>query len=87
MSDEKKRVLELAERYVCPGRVHTLAALGVDLVIGRREGYRIWDLDGRELLDYHLNGGVYRCSSTSALRSCVSTAPTRWIILPGPIRR
>lgn len=59
MNDEKKRVLELAERYVCPGRVRTLAALGVDLVVGRREGYRIWDLDGRELLDLHLNGGVY----------------------------
>jgi acetylornithine/succinyldiaminopimelate/putrescine aminotransferase len=59
MSEEKRRVLELAERYVCPGRVRTFRALGVDLVIGRREGYRIWDLDGRELLDLHLNGGVF----------------------------
>jgi len=59
MSEEKRRVLDLAERYVCPGRVRTFRALGVDLVIGRREGYRIWDLDGRELLDLHLNGGVF----------------------------
>ncbi len=59
MSEEKRRVLELAERYVCPGRVRTFRALGVDLVIGRREGYRIWDLDGRELIDLHLNGGVF----------------------------
>jgi acetylornithine/succinyldiaminopimelate/putrescine aminotransferase len=59
MSDAKQRVLELAARYVCPGRVRTFQALGVDLIIGRREGYRIWDIDGRELLDYHLNGGVY----------------------------
>ena len=28
-------------------------------MIGRRRGYRIWDLGGRELLDLHLNGGVY----------------------------
>ena len=59
MSEAKRRVLELAERHVCPNRVATLRALGIDLVIGRREGYRIWDLDGRELLDFHLNGGVF----------------------------
>lgn len=59
MSDEKQRILSLAERHVCPGRVKTFRALGVDLVIGRREGYRIWDVDGRELLDLHLNGGVF----------------------------
>ncbi len=52
-------ILDLAEHYVCPDRVRTLRALGVDLVVGRREGYRLWDLDGRELLDLHLNGGVY----------------------------
>jgi putrescine aminotransferase len=59
MTEQKQRILDLAARYVCPGRVRTFQALGVDLVIGRREGYRIWDVDGRELLDYHLNGGVY----------------------------
>lgn len=52
-------VLAMAERYVCPNRVRTLQALGVDLVVGRREGYRLWDLDGREFLDLHLNGGVF----------------------------
>jgi acetylornithine/succinyldiaminopimelate/putrescine aminotransferase len=52
-------VLATAERYLCPDRVRTLRALGADLVIGRREGYRVWDLDGRELLDLHLNGGTY----------------------------
>jgi acetylornithine/succinyldiaminopimelate/putrescine aminotransferase len=56
---DKAQVLALAERYVCPHRVRTLGALGVDLVIGRREGYRLWDLDGREVLDFHLNGGVF----------------------------
>ncbi len=55
----RAEVLEVAERYVCPNRVRTLQALGVDLVLGRREGYRLWDVDGREFLDLHLNGGVF----------------------------
>ena len=55
----KRRVLELAHEYVVPGRVDTLAGLGISLVIGRREAYRFWDLDGREFLDLHLNGGTY----------------------------
>lgn len=28
-------------------------------MIGRREGYYLWDLDGRRLIDLHLNGGTY----------------------------
>jgi acetylornithine/succinyldiaminopimelate/putrescine aminotransferase len=59
MGGDKQRVLELAERYVCPHRVRTFRSLGVEVVVGRREGYRIHDLDGRELLDFHLNGGVF----------------------------
>lgn len=59
MTADKQRVLELAERHVCPHRVRTFRSLGVDVVMGRREGYRFWDLDGRELLDFHLNGGVF----------------------------
>jgi len=55
----REETLELAERYVCPDRVRTLRALGVDLVVGRREDYRLWDVDGREYLDLHLNGGVF----------------------------
>ncbi len=58
-SAAKQRTLELAERYVCPDRVRVMAEAGIDLVMGRREGYRIWDVDGRELIDIHLNGGVY----------------------------
>ena len=58
-ASDREHVLATAERYLCPDRVRTLRALGADLVIGRREGYRMWDLDGRELLDLHLNGGTY----------------------------
>ena len=58
-SAAKQKALDLSLRYVCPDRVHFLTGAGIDLVIGRREGYRIWDVDGRELIDIHLNGGVY----------------------------
>ena len=56
---DRAHVLDTAEHYLCPDRVRTLRGLGADLVIGRREGYRIWDVDGRELLDLHLNGGTF----------------------------
>ena len=56
---EKDRVLELTRRYVAPHRVDVWDAFGTQLVIGRREGYRLWDLDGRELVDLHLNGGTF----------------------------
>jgi acetylornithine/succinyldiaminopimelate/putrescine aminotransferase len=58
-SERKQRVIALSREYLMPARVAAWEQLGVPLVIGRREGYRIWDLDGRELLDVHLNGGTY----------------------------
>jgi acetylornithine/succinyldiaminopimelate/putrescine aminotransferase len=58
-SSEKARVLELTRRHVAPHRVDVWDAFGTQLVIGRREGYRLWDLDGRELVDLHLNGGTF----------------------------
>ena len=57
--NDKDRVLDLTRRFVAPHRVEVWEAFGTQLVIGRREGYRIWDLDGRELIDLHLNGGTF----------------------------
>ncbi len=56
---DREEVLALAERYLCPDRVRTLRALGGGIVMGRREGYRIHDVDGRSWWDLHLNGGVF----------------------------
>lgn len=56
---EKAEVRRLAERYVCPDRVRTMSAAGIDIVMGRREGYRFWDLDGIPRIDVHLNGGTF----------------------------
>jgi acetylornithine/succinyldiaminopimelate/putrescine aminotransferase len=58
-STHKRRVLELAHEYLIPGRVEAFLGMGIPLVIGRREGYRIWDIDGHELMDFHLNGGTF----------------------------
>jgi len=59
LSPRKREVLSLAHETLLPARVETWVGAGIPLVIGRREGYRITDLDGRELLDFHLNGGTY----------------------------
>jgi acetylornithine/succinyldiaminopimelate/putrescine aminotransferase len=58
-SARKQRAIDLCREYLMPARVAAWENLGVPLVIGRREGYRIWDVDGHELLDVHLNGGTY----------------------------
>ncbi|MBI1320824.1 MAG: aminotransferase class III-fold pyridoxal phosphate-dependent enzyme [Candidatus Hydrogenedens sp.] len=78
MSERKETILKQAAAYVCPNRVAMLGGLGIDLVLGRREGYRIWDIDGKELLDFHLNGGVYslghrHAELVAALRGALDT--------------
>lgn len=59
MSDRKRRALDLCRQYWMPGRVDSFQAWGISLVVGRREGYRMWDIDGHELIDVHLNGGTF----------------------------
>ena len=56
---DKQRALDLTRRHVAPHRVDVWERFGTQLVIGAREGYRLWDLDGRELIDLHLNGGTF----------------------------
>ncbi len=58
-SPEKQAILDLAARYVCPGRVNTFKLLGTQPVMGRREGHYFWDIDGRRLFDVHINGGTF----------------------------
>lgn len=58
-SERKRRILGLNYEYVMPNRVQSWLGAGIPLVIAKREGYRIWDVDGAELQDFHLNGGTY----------------------------
>jgi acetylornithine/succinyldiaminopimelate/putrescine aminotransferase/Ser/Thr protein kinase RdoA (MazF antagonist) len=58
-SQQKKSIVESAHEHLYPGRIEKFHGGGIDLVPGKREGYRLWDVDGRELLDLHLNGGTF----------------------------
>lgn len=55
----KADVLDQAKRFWNPDKTQFWTDSGVDLVIDRREGYFLWDMSGRRLIDLHLNGGTY----------------------------
>ena len=59
MSVEKLEFLERSKYFWNPGKTQDWQDMGVDLVIDRREGYYLFDMDGRRLIDVHLNGGTY----------------------------
>ncbi|MDE1172777.1 MAG: aminotransferase class III-fold pyridoxal phosphate-dependent enzyme [Parvibaculaceae bacterium] len=55
----KAEVLEKSARYWNPHKTDFWIEAGTDLVIDRREGYFLWDMSGKRLIDVHLNGGTY----------------------------
>ena len=55
----KQEVIDKSIRYWNPGKTKFWQDTGVDLVMGAREGYVIHDVDGRRLIDLHINGGTY----------------------------
>lgn len=59
MSQAKAEFLERSKNFWNPGKTQDWIDMGVDLVIDRREGYYLFDMDGRRLIDVHLNGGTY----------------------------
>ena len=59
MSQAKLDFLERSREFWNPGKTQDWQDMGVDLVIDRREGYYLYDMDGRRLIDVHLNGGTY----------------------------
>ncbi len=59
MSQAKEDFLERSKEYWNPGKTADWQRFGVDLVIDRREGYFLYDMDGTRLIDVHLNGGTY----------------------------
>ena len=56
---EKSDIIAMAKEYVCPGKIDTFGQIGIDLVIGKREGPYIFDYDGKKLIDLHINGGTF----------------------------
>ncbi len=57
--ESKAEVLDTAIEYWNPGKTKFWQDAGIDLVIDRREGYFLYDMSGRRLIDLHLNGGTY----------------------------
>ncbi len=57
--DSKQDLLDKAKLFWNPDKTQFWTDQGIDLVIDRRDGYFIWDMDGRRLIDMHLNGGTY----------------------------
>ncbi len=58
MSTKAEALRDFAE-YVNPMKVRTLRHAGLDIIEGRREGARIWDLDGREYIDCITSAGSF----------------------------
>lgn len=50
---------EQIARVLSPRRAEAYRALGAEVVQGRREGCRVWDLDEREYIDCRSAGGVF----------------------------
>jgi len=56
---DKQELFAKAIRYWNPDKTKFWQKAGIDLVIDRREGYRLFDMGGRSLIDLHLNGGTF----------------------------
>jgi acetylornithine/succinyldiaminopimelate/putrescine aminotransferase len=56
---DKQEVLDKAKEFWNPGKTQFWIDSGTPLVIDRREGYLLWDMTGKRLIDAHLNGGTY----------------------------
>src|SRR5436305_2058331 len=58
-SASKQDMLAKSKQFCKPDKPQFWQDAGVPLVIDRREGYYIYDVDGKRLIDTHLNGGTY----------------------------
>ena len=45
--------------HVSSGKAEFFSQAGIDFIIGKREGIYIWDIDGKQLINCHCNGGVF----------------------------
>jgi len=57
--ESKQELFDKAIRFWNPDKTKFWLNTGVDLVIDRREGYFLYDMSGRRLIDLHINGGTF----------------------------
>jgi putrescine aminotransferase len=55
----KRELLEKSIAYWNPDKTRFWQRAGIDLVVDKRDGYCLYDMSGRRLIDLHLNGGTY----------------------------
>ena len=55
----KTEIRKLFADHVSSGKAEFFSQAGIDFVLGKREGIYIWDLDGKQLINCHCNGGVF----------------------------
>lgn len=55
----KEKVLEDCEAHWNVGKTKEWIDRGMPIVMGKREEYYFWDLDGKKFLDIHINGGTF----------------------------
>jgi acetylornithine/succinyldiaminopimelate/putrescine aminotransferase len=56
----KQKAIEDFKSHVSTAKVAVFRKYGIDLVVGRRQGPYLWDLDGKKrLFNLHCNGGVF----------------------------
>lgn len=56
---KKADIIEKSVQYWNPSKTLEWQKRGIDLIIGKREGYYFWDMEGAKYLNIHLNGGTY----------------------------
>jgi len=57
--ENKRDVLKKSIDWWNPGKTKQWQEDRIDLVIGKREGYYFYDMDGKKLMNVHLNGGTF----------------------------
>lgn len=56
---QKQDIFDRSIKWWNSGKTREWMDLGIDLVIGKREGYTFCDLSGKRFMDVHINGGTY----------------------------
>ncbi|MDR1452832.1 MAG: aminotransferase class III-fold pyridoxal phosphate-dependent enzyme [Candidatus Margulisbacteria bacterium] len=59
MVSVKEQVIADSLCYWNTGKTQEWQDLGINFVMGKREGYYFWDMDGKRLMDVHINGGTF----------------------------
>ncbi|HOX28238.1 MAG TPA: aminotransferase class III-fold pyridoxal phosphate-dependent enzyme, partial [bacterium] len=74
--DSAEEITSTYSRNTIEARTEKMAALGLNIAEGRRDGSRVFDTDGKEYIDCYCSGGQFvlgrhREDMTAALREAV----------------